>query len=172
MDTNSIDRLNRISLSEAGEEFSRCCGAKAWSMSMAKHRPYDDLAQLHEVADRIMDQLSDTDWLEAFACHPQIGNVQSLRMKYAGNREWSAGEQSGVSVAQEATLVALAEGNAAYLQKFGFIFIVCATGKTADEMLSLLKQRLPLSLEEERRNAAIEQRKITHLRLDKMEIKS
>ncbi len=117
-----------------------------------------------------MDKLSDCEWLEAFACHPQIGDMNSLRMKYAGNREWSAGEQAGVNAADEAILQALANGNAEYKEKFGFIFIVCATGKSAAEMLGILESRLPLSYAEEIVNAAREQRKITHLRIDKMEI--
>ncbi len=116
-----------------------------------------------------MDELSDADWLEAFSCHPPIGNLDSLRMKFTGNRDWSAGEQSGIADAEEQVLIELAEQNAAYRAKFGFIFIVCATGKSAREMLSILNERIKLRATDELMNAAAEQRKITHLRLDKLE---
>jgi OHCU decarboxylase len=112
--------------------------------------------------------LTEADWLEAFAAHPLIGDVDSLRAKYAATKTLAAGEQSGVASAGEATLAALAEVNRAYRDKFGFIFIVFATGKSAAEMLAILKSRIDNSREQEIRNAAVEQMKITRLRLQKL----
>ncbi len=170
MENAGVTRLNSIAFNEAVEHFRRCCGTDSWCQQMAKCRPFNSIEDLHQKADECLDQLSSDGWLEAFACHPQIGDVHSLRMKYAGNREWSANEQAGVSIAGEDTLSALAKGNADYKEKFGFIFIVCASGKSASEMLAILNARLPLSFDEEIANAAREQRRITHLRIDKMEI--
>jgi len=147
-------------------------GAKAWCQAMIEKRPFADLATLHTAADVAFDSLGESDWLEAFSHHPKIGDIKSLMMKYASNRDWSAGEQAGMSATDELTIASLADGNAAYENKFGFIFIVCASGKSASEMLSLLLARLPLDRESEIRNAAIEQRKITHLRIDKWGIQA
>jgi 2-oxo-4-hydroxy-4-carboxy-5-ureidoimidazoline decarboxylase len=172
MEIAHLTRLNSVAFNEAVEYFRRCCGTDSWCRQMAECRPFSSLEDIHLKADACLDRLSQDGWLEAFACHPQIGDVNSLRMKYAGNREWSANEQSGVSIASEETLTELAKGNADYKKKFGFIFIVCASGKSASEMLAILSARLPLSIDEEIANAAREQRKITHLRIDKLEIKT
>lgn len=165
---DSLDRLNTLPTLEMIEQFRKCCGASAWCRAMTTARPHLTLAALHDAADRCFDDLTEADWLEAFAAHPKIGDLQSLRMKYAGNKEWSGGEQAGVNHADEAVLHKLAEGNAAYEAKFGFIFIVCATGKSAAEMLAILESRLPNDRATELPIAAGEQRKITHLRLDKL----
>jgi 2-oxo-4-hydroxy-4-carboxy-5-ureidoimidazoline decarboxylase len=169
MDDLGLQRLNALSQSDAIEQFRRCCGTVSWCRDMANARPYPSIEAIHEAADRVMDGMSDDEWREAFACHPRIGDIQSLRMKYVGNREWSKAEQAGVGVADETTLRELAEGNAEYVQKFGFIFIVCATGKSASEMLAVMQSRLQSTIESELKVAAGEQRKITHLRIDKME---
>ena len=104
----------------------------------------------------------------AFEAHPKIGDIKSLKAKYASTEALASGEQAGARVAPEAVLQRLKDGNDAYLHKFGFIFIVCATGKSAEQMLELLEQRLPNSREQELRIAAEEQAKITHIRLDKL----
>ena len=135
---------------------------------MAAHHPFGTVKRLHQCADDVMDSLSDADWKEAFACHPEIGNLESLRMKFAGNAQWSAGEQAGVADANEEIIRQLADGNRSYHQRFGYIFIVCATGKSALEMLNLLQARLVNAPGAELAIAASEQRKITHLRLDKL----
>lgn len=137
---------------------------------MVARLPYDSIAAIHDVCDEIMDRLEPSAWQDAFACHPMLGDLESLRMKYAGNKDWSRNEQSGVTMADEATLIDLANLNLAYRQKFGFIFILCATGKSAADMLSSIKSRIGNSLVREIANAADEQRKITHLRIDKMEV--
>lgn len=166
---DAMSRLNQLNATSAENELARCCGSRAWCQTMVASRPFEDRNQMHEAAELAFNRLQTEDWLEAFECHPKIGDIQSLRMKYAGNREWSAGEQAGVIDSEEAILVKLAEGNAAYEAKNGFIFIVCATGKSAGEMWEMLRARLKNDREAEIRNAAAEQRKITHLRIDKWE---
>ncbi len=110
----------------------------------------------------------EAEWLEAFAHHPRIGGKDALRAKFAATQSWAQGEQAGAAAAGEAVLDALAAGNAAYEAKFGHIFIVCATGKSAAEMLDLLKSRLPNDAPAEKRLAAVEQHKITKIRLEKL----
>lgn len=146
----------------------RLCGATAWCRAMAEARPFDSLDAVHSTGDRVFHGMSESDWREAFAAHPKLGDLNSLRMKYAGNREWSGGEQSGVSEAADETLRELARLNAEYEAKFGFIFILCATGKSAAQMLESLRDRLPHTAAQELAIAAMEQRKITHVRIDKL----
>ncbi len=134
---------------------------------MVGRRPYASDEAFRHAAEQAFRELLINDWLEAFAHHPRLGDLKSLQMKFGGNREWSAGEQQGASVADERTLVALAEGNAAYELQNGFIFILCATGKSASEMLQILNSRLANSRDQEIENAAIEQQKITRLRIQK-----
>lgn len=119
-------------------------------------------------ADRIWWSLDAADWLEAFSHHPQIGERKSERTQAAEANRWSEQEQSGTREADAGTQAALAAANLAYAQKFGHIFIVCATGKSSAEMLSLCEQRLQNDSAAELRNAAEEQRRITHLRLRKL----
>jgi 2-oxo-4-hydroxy-4-carboxy-5-ureidoimidazoline decarboxylase len=166
--SSATEKLNSLPTTEACEAFRGCCGAERWLQLMEKARPIVDATRLHAIADKVFDQLSPDDWLAAFACHPQIGDLDSLRMKFAGNRQWSHGEQQGVNAADEATISALAVGNAAYRNRFGYIFIVCATGKSAAEMLELLQARLANDPQIELSIAAAEQRKISHLRIDKL----
>ena len=168
MDEKAVQWINLLSHQDAIEAFRKCCGSSAWFEQMSNNRPYADSAALLENADIVFDSLSEKDWLEAFECHPKIGDLDSLRMKYPGNRDWSAGEQAGVTEANDQTLLKLAAGNNEYLDRFGYIFIVCATGKSADEMLSLLESRLQNTPKDELPIAATEQRKITQLRLAMM----
>ena len=119
-------------------------------------------------ADRIWQESSEADLLQAFQGHPEIGDVSTLREKYRNTEKLAGHEQSGVNTASENTLHLLAQGNHDYKEKFGFIFIVCATGKSAEEMLGLLQKRLPNNREQELANAAEEQRKITHIRIEKL----
>ncbi|MEM6468188.1 MAG: 2-oxo-4-hydroxy-4-carboxy-5-ureidoimidazoline decarboxylase [Planctomycetota bacterium] len=164
----SIQNLNQMSDDAAAESLLGCCGARSWCRLMASRRPFAALAELHREADLVFDLLTREDWLEAFASHPKIGDLESLRMKFAGNREWSSSEQAGVSDAGDETLRRLADGNARYLAKFGFIFIICATGLSASEMLAALESRLANSNDVELKTASSAQRQITHLRLDKI----
>ncbi len=170
MNSDEIMKLNELPSEKAAEQFRKCCGAKNWIGMMVNKRPYADIAQINQAADRAFDELERTDWIEAFECHPRIGDIESLRMKFAGNKQWSAGEQSGVSAASDEVLHRLAKGNDDYFNRFGYLFIVCATGKSAAEMLELLEGRLHNDPEEELILAGNEQRKITHLRIDKLSL--
>ncbi|AHJ98249.1 2-oxo-4-hydroxy-4-carboxy-5-ureidoimidazoline decarboxylase [Hymenobacter swuensis] len=160
--------LNNLSASARAEELRRCCGSSAWVEGLSQQFPFADTATLYQAATRTWNHLSEADWREAFAHHPKIGDVGALREKFASTSTWAEGEQGAVRLASEDTLQALAAGNAAYEQRFGYIFIVCATGKSAAEMLALLQARLPNPPEQEIGVAAAEQDKITRIRLEKL----
>lgn len=164
----TIERLNQVDATELAEHFTRCCGSSRWVQGMIAMRPFLDKQDLFVKADQVWESCGQADWLEAFTHHPKIGDVESLRKKFASTSEWAGNEQSGVNEASSETIGKLAKGNADYEDKFGFIFIVCATGKTADEMLALLNERLPNDQEKELRIAAGEQAKITRIRLEKL----
>jgi 2-oxo-4-hydroxy-4-carboxy-5-ureidoimidazoline decarboxylase len=135
---------------------------------MLRRRPVADKTAALAAADAAWAETGEQDWLEAFAQHPRIGGKDALRAKFAATKSWARGEQAGAAAADEATLDALAKGNADYEARFGFIFIVCATGKSAAEMLALLNARLPDERAPELKIAAAEQRKITKIRLEKL----
>ena len=164
----TIDEFNALPAPQATDAMLRCCGAAKWAGKVVSRRPYKSFDDLLIAADEAFAELEPGDWLEAFSHHPRIGDLESLRAKFATTAGWASGEQSGVSMVREMTLAVLAEGNRAYEEKFGYIFIVCATGKSADEMLDLLERRLPNEPEDEIQTAAAEQMKITHLRLHKL----
>lgn len=164
----TIEQLNGAPEAAAAEALERCCGASNWVRAMLASRPFASPEGLHEAADACAAALEERDWLEAFSHHPRIGDVASLREKFASTARWAGGEQAGAAAADEATLHALAKGNDDYFARFGFLFIVCATGLTADEMRARLEVRLPHERAEELRIAAAEQNKITHLRLEKL----
>lgn len=154
---------------EAREALTRCCGASRWVAGMLRRRPFGDDATLMAAADSVWGKMEEADVLEAFSHHPEIGaDVEALRAKFGATAAWSEGEQSGAAGASEETLLALRDGNVAYRERYGFIFIVCATGKSADEMLGLLRARLNNERAAELAIAAGEQAKITRLRLDKL----
>jgi 2-oxo-4-hydroxy-4-carboxy-5-ureidoimidazoline decarboxylase len=135
---------------------------------MTARRPFESADALFAAAEDVWAGLGRDDWLEAFAAHPRIGDIDGLRKKFATTADWSAGEQAGVAGAAEQVLRDLAAGNADYEARFGHTFIVCATGKTAAEMLALLRARLANDPAAELRVAAAEQAKITRLRLEKL----
>jgi OHCU decarboxylase len=135
---------------------------------VARERPFQDLQALLAKADTVWWGLDAKDWLEAFSRHPKIGEKKSARSQAEKAQEWSRQEQSGTSGADDETRLELAAANMEYERKFGYIYIICATGKTADEMLSILRKRLLNDAERELRIAAEEQRRITHLRLQKL----
>lgn len=163
-----LDRLNEMRPEDAREALEKCNGARRWVDRMLLARPYPSPRALFDAADRIWGELNTADYLEAFGHHPRIGDIESLRKKFASTANWASQEQSGTAVADEATLQGLADGNRDYEAKFGHIFIVCATGKSAAEMLALLRARLPNDAATEVANAAEEQRKITRIRLEKL----
>jgi OHCU decarboxylase len=160
--------LNQLSERDAEAALSDCCAARSWVAAMIRRRPFADDAAAKAAAADAAEGMAEADWLEAFAAHPMIGDVGSLRKKYAATKAIAAGEQAGASGASESTLAELARLNRAYRDKFGFIFIVFATGKTAEEMLAILKGRISNTRDEELCNAAGEQIKITQLRLEKL----
>ena len=161
----TIKTLNGLDSSEAAAQFNLCCGATNWIKMMNQSRPFQNKNEVYQQAESIWLSLSSEDWLEAFTHHPKIGNINSLRKKFQNTKSISKNEQSGVNNATESTLKDLAESNQLYEDKFGFIFIVCATGKSSDEMLALIKMRLNNNAKIEMQNAAKEQNKITQLRL-------
>jgi 2-oxo-4-hydroxy-4-carboxy-5-ureidoimidazoline decarboxylase len=160
-------RLDRASEEEARAMLTRCCGSSRWVHGMLTRRPFGSDDALYAAAEAVWAEAEREDVLEALTHHPRIGaSLDELRKKFAATAGWSAGEQSGAASASEQTLTALREGNVRYETKFGHIFVVCATGKTAAEMLSLLEARLPNDADTEIRVAQAEQGKITKLRLE------
>jgi 2-oxo-4-hydroxy-4-carboxy-5-ureidoimidazoline decarboxylase len=149
----------------AREILARACGSTAWIDRMLARRPFGSQAALLAVAREEWFARSERDWLEAFSHHPQIGDRASLAARFPATHDLSAKEQAAVGRADDDVLSALAEGNTTYRDRFGFVFIVCATEKSAEEMLALLRARLPNDRATELRNAAEEQAKITAIRL-------
>ena len=163
----TLNELNKLKTDEAFAWFSHCCVASYWCELMVESMPYQDLASLLEHSQTAWAQCGNSDYLEAFEGHPMIGDVASLRAKYASTKELASNEQQGATQADEATLQALHQLNHAYLAKHGFIFIICATGLSAQTMLSALQSRINNDTATEITLAAAEQLKITHLRINK-----
>jgi allantoicase len=158
-------RLDALAPDEAQRELLGCCASAAWARRMTEARPFRDLPTANAAAARAADALTESDWLEAFAAHPRIGDNQAGRGVSAS---WSAQEQARVSQAARSTLDALVEVNRVYEAKHGFRYIVCATGKSAEELLAIARERLEADRAREVARAADEQRKITELRLEKL----
>ena len=163
-----LESLNALAAEDAAAELLKCCGSRRWAERMAARRPFDSIAELLRTSDEIWWGLEARDWLEAFSHHPKIGERGAAPAQSAEAARWSEQEQSATTSARQATLDALLRANLAYEDRFGYIFIVCATGKTTEEMLALLEERLGNDPESELRIAAEEQRRITHLRLGKL----
>jgi 2-oxo-4-hydroxy-4-carboxy-5-ureidoimidazoline decarboxylase len=164
----TLPELNSLPKPALAEALRKCCGSSAWIENMLTIFPVADAETLKAEAKTKWYELCEAHWLEAFTHHPKIGDVNSLREKFASTAQWAEGEQGAVKEASQAVLEALATGNDEYERKFGYIFIVCATGKSADEMLALLQARLPNKPEDEILIAMAEQDKITRLRLEKL----
>jgi OHCU decarboxylase len=164
----NLEQINAWTEDEARVSFKRCCGSTRWSEEMARRRPYESEAALLETSEQTWWGLSDADWLEAFASHPRIGDMEALRAKFAASAAWTSREQAGALEASADVLRELADLNRRYEARFGYIFIVCATGKTAEEMLELLRRRLSSDAESEMKVAAGEQIKITRIRLERI----
>lgn len=164
----TLDQLNRLDIRAAEKVLRQCCGSRMWAQKMAAHRPFADLETMYRRSREICATLAEADWLEAFAAHPQIGDIASGDDSPRRSDAWSAAEQAGMRGAPDDVRRALAEGNLRYRQKFGFIFLICATEKSAREILESLQQRLPHDRATELRIAAGEQQRITELRLKKL----
>lgn len=160
--------LNSLAAEEAAKELRQCCGSRRWAEQMSNDRPYSTLDSLITHADRLWWSLTPDDWLEAFRSHPKIGEKKAADKVSRQSSQWSGQEQAGVSSASQDTVNSLTSLNRAYEQKFSFIFIICATGKTSQEMLAALQERLQHDSDTELRLAATEQAKITQLRLKKL----
>jgi allantoicase len=166
--TKSLERFNRLPRQRALRALLDCCGSKKWSQQMAACRPFAGESELFEAADKTWSALAREDWLEAFLHHPPIGETRATARPSATASRWSAKEQSSAQKAAPEVLEALAAQNRAYVEKFGFVFLICATGKSSDEILNAFRQRLPDDPDTELHVAAEEQRKITRLRLEKL----
>lgn len=163
-----LAQLNAAPRDEAVRELMRCCGSSAWAERLADARPFATEAELGAAAERSMDALADADWREAFSHHPRIGERKLDRAAATATQAWSSAEQSGTAGAEQRVLDALVEGNRRYEEKFGHVFLICATGKPAREMLDALNARLGNDPDAELRIAAGQQRLITRLRIAKM----
>lgn len=162
-----LTRWNHLRLDDAINEILPCCGSQAWASRLAGRRPFPDKASVVSASDEIWSQLSTQDWIEAFSKHPRIGERKAPPSASAKSGNWSQQEQRGVASAAEDLQSALAAANGQYEGKFGRVFIVCATGKSAAEMLDILRRRLQNDDAAELHEAAEEQRKITNIRLQK-----
>jgi len=165
----TFKNFNTLKPGEAKVELLKCCGSEHWVDKMIKHFPFQNSITLFQKANDIWyDECSENDWLEAFKYHPKIGNLESLQKRFAPTKDWSSGEQSGIKAASQKTIEDFVKVNQAYEDKFAYIFIVCATGKHAEEMLQLAEARLKNNPEVELHLAMGEQQKITLIRLQKL----
>lgn len=161
-----LAQWNTASDDEALSAMIACCGARRWAEAMVALRPIGSVVALSTEADRVWSTMKEADWLEAFARHPRIGERKTAYAT-AQSVAWSQQEQSSVATAQDRVLAELADGNALYEERFGFTYIVCATGKSANEMLGILKRRSANNRDTELREAAEQQRQILQIRLGK-----
>jgi OHCU decarboxylase len=165
---SDLERVNSLPLIEAESELLKCCGSGKWAAQMVKQRPFANLDELLNKAERIWRSLEPTDWLEAFRSHPKIGEHKAAQQTSPQAQNWSEQEQQSVRNAGPEIGQALAELNCEYEEKFSYIFIVSATGKSSEEVLAILRERLNNDPERELRTAAAEQSRITQLRLKKL----
>jgi 2-oxo-4-hydroxy-4-carboxy-5-ureidoimidazoline decarboxylase len=162
-----LSRWNLLPADEAAKAILPCCGSRAWASGMASSRPIQDVTTLLATSDRIWRDLSAADWLKAFQSHPRIGETRAARESSARSQDWSVQEQSHAAASNDYLKQALAQGHREYERRFHRIFIICATGKSADEILANLQQRLKNDEATELREAAEQQRQIAQIRLRK-----
>lgn len=160
----TLSELNDLSATQAADQLRQCCGSRVWAEEMASRRPFESAQAVIAAGREIWRSLREPDWLEAFAAHPRIGE----KGIGARGKGWSAEEQRGMDAAKSDNVSEMSRLNEAYYQKFGWIFIICATGKTAEEMRAALEQRLPNDAKTELQFAAAEQEKITEMRIQKL----
>ncbi len=164
----TLDEINALPAAQLEQELTRCCGSRKWVQEMMTTFPTTRQNILLNDAAEIWQECSEEDWKEAFSHHPKIGDIDSLQEKFSATANWAEGEQEEVKHTSRQVLEAFAESNAEYEEKYGYIFIVNASGKSAEEMLSMLKLRLLNTPEDEIKIAMEEQNKITLLRLKKL----
>jgi 2-oxo-4-hydroxy-4-carboxy-5-ureidoimidazoline decarboxylase len=162
-----LARWNRLPVEDAVKEILPCCGSKAWARGVESRRPFPDVTSLLAVSDETWGNLTAADWLEAFHSHPRIGESHATVTASAQSEAWSTQEQRNVAAAGEAAKIALAEANRQYEERFHHIFIVCAMGKSASEILEILRRRVHNDEDTELQEAAEQQRQITHIRVKK-----
>lgn len=160
--------LNTLPDAEAAQLLLSCCGSSRWVSGMLAERPFESRDAVLAAAERIAQGLDRDDWMEAFSHHPRIGERSGAAPMSGREAVWSAGEQAGMDVAGEGVRNALAAANHRYEERFGYRYLVCAAGKTAEEMLTLVRTRLTNDADAELAVASGEQRKITRLRLEKL----
>jgi OHCU decarboxylase len=164
----ALDRWNALPPADAVRELMSCCGSQRWARRVVERRPFSSLDEMRAVADEIWWQVGEDDWLEAFRHHPRIGERTSTAPAGARSAAWSREEQSRAASAGAGVQERLRRGNEAYEERFGHIYIVCAAGRSAEDLLSVLERRLGNDPQTELRAAAEEQRKITHLRMERL----
>lgn len=162
-----LDSLNQMPPDEAKVALLRCCGSHTWAIHLIEKRPFRSVGGLHHAARQVWLDLAESDWLEAFAAHPKIGDRTAIS-RLDDPSSWATQEQADALIADTDTDALLEEANQAYLERFGFIYIVCATGKKTDEMLDDLRVRLKNEHDLERHVAADHQMRITEIRLNKL----
>ena len=162
-----LARWNFLSIAAAVDEILPCCGSRAWANGMVGRRPLPDEAALLATSNETWRSLAESDWLEAFRCHPRIGESQAPKVASQRSVAWSAQEQQNVAGANDSVKLALADGNREYERKFSRIFIVCATGKSPAEILKILQRRMKNDEHTELQEASEQQRQITQIRLKK-----
>jgi 2-oxo-4-hydroxy-4-carboxy-5-ureidoimidazoline decarboxylase len=160
-----LEQWNRLPEEDAVTAIVPCCGSRAWAAGMAARRPFADVTTLLAASDETWSNLTAADWMEAFLSHPRIGESRAPQSASARSADWSTQEQRNVVAADESAKIELAEANWEYEQRFHHIFIVCANGKSAHEILEILRRRLQNGANEELREAAEQQRQITRIRL-------
>ena len=165
--SGTLARWNRLPVRQAETEILPCCGSTAWAHGVAERRPFADEASLLAASDETWRNLARADWMEAFHSHPRIGESKPLKGASAESSAWSAQEQQDVASAGDAVKVELVEANREYERRFNHIFIVCAAGHSAPDILQILRKRLGNDPESELGEAAEQQRLITHIRLKK-----
>ena len=164
----SLEDFNDLPAGRATELLTACCGSSRWVARMEERRPFASRDQLLATADEIWKGLGPDDWKEAFKHHPRIGETSAAINQGQRSAEWSANEQASVTGASESIRLAQKDMNAQYERRFDFIYIVCATGKSPNEMFAIARERLSNDPATELRVAAEEQRKIMRLRLEKL----
>lgn len=153
-----------ITVTEAG--LLSTCGSHRWVASMLERAPFADVEELHAAAEVAFDELGEQDWLEAFGHHPRIGDVEALRERFAASGAFSEREQAGLGETEDAIVEAIHRGNEEYEAKHGFVFLIRAAGRSAQEILEQQRARIQNDRPRELEIAASQQREITHLRLD------
>ena len=163
--TTVAEYLNGLSDEDANAELLRCCHSGAWAEAMVRSRPFADEAGLFGTAESSWWDLEPADWLEAFAAHPRIGDRPQ---ESSSTADWSFAEQTGMTEASDPIQQAVAAGNRFYESRFDHVFLICASGRSGEEMAAELARRLENSPKVELRTAAAEQAKITRLRLERL----